>query len=90
MYFVATGTITHPDEIGPHMPEEIRVLDELREQGVVKEVFRLAVGSGVINILEAGSLEEARAHLGRLPFVALGFMNFEYAEVARLQPSRDR
>jgi uncharacterized protein YciI len=84
MYFIASGTVTHPDEAAPHMPEEVRIFNELREQGVVKESFRLAAGSGVINILEAASLEEARAHLGRLPFVALGFMNFEYTEVTRL------
>jgi hypothetical protein len=30
------------------------------------------------------STDPARAHLGRLPFAALGFMNFEYAEVAGL------
>jgi hypothetical protein len=84
MYFLATGTLTNPAEIGPHQQEENRVLGELREQGLVKEAFRRASGPGVIGILEAVSLEEARAGMGRLPFVALGLLSFEYTELVEL------
>jgi hypothetical protein len=44
----------------------------------------MAVGPGVIGILQATSLEEARAHMGRLPFVALGLMTFQCAELIEL------
>ena len=84
MYILATGTLTQPGQIGPHQQEETRVLNELREQGLVKEAFRKAVGPGVISILQAASLEEARAHMGRLPVVALGLMTFEYTELIEL------
>lgn len=56
----------------------------ITQQGLVKEAFRKAVGPGVISILQAASLEEARAHMGRLPFVALGLMTFEYTELIEL------
>jgi uncharacterized protein YciI len=81
---LTTGTLTQPGQIGPHQQEETRVLNELREQGLVKEAFRMAAGPGVIGILQAASLEEARVHMGRRPFVALGLMTFEYAELIEL------
>jgi hypothetical protein len=84
MYILATGTLTQPGQIGPHQQEETRVLNELRKQGIVKEAFRKAAGHGVISILQASSLEEAQEHMGRLPFVALGLMTFEYAELIEL------
>jgi uncharacterized protein YciI len=84
MYFLATGTITQPGKIGAHMQEETRVLNELREQGIVKEAFRKTAGPGVIGILQAASLEEASAQMGRLPFVALGLMTFDYTELTEL------
>jgi muconolactone delta-isomerase len=84
MYFFATGAVSQPDQLGPHRAEEDRVLAELRNEGVVREAFRRTAGPGVISILEAPSLEEAQAQMGRLPFVALGFMSFEYTEVTPL------
>jgi hypothetical protein len=83
MYFFATGTITHPDHIGEHMEAETRVLNELRDEGLVLDAFRKTTG-GVVSFLEAESLEEAKAGMGRLPFVALGLMTFDYAEVVQL------
>jgi hypothetical protein len=32
----------------------------------------------------AASLEDAEAHMGRLPFVALGLLTFEYTELIEL------
>lgn len=84
MYFLATGTLTDAGKIGPHQEDETRVLAELREQGLVREAFRKASGPGVISILLASSLEEAQAHMGRLPFVALGLLTFEYTELIEL------
>lgn len=84
MYFFATGTITQPDKIGPHLQEESQILKELREDGIVREAFRRTAGPGVIGIFEADSLEELRVQLRRLPFEALGFMTFEYTEVTEL------
>jgi uncharacterized protein YciI len=84
MYFLATGTLTNLGQAGPHQQEETRVLNELREQGLVREAFRRAAGPGVISILQAPSLEDAQARMGRLPFVALGLLTFEYTELIEL------
>ncbi len=84
MYFFATGTITAPDRIGPHLDEETRVLDELRAQGTVKEAFRYTDKHGVIGIFEGADLDEVRKQIQRLPFVSLGFLTFEYTPVSEL------
>jgi hypothetical protein len=51
---------------------------------LVREAFRRATGPGVVSILEASSLEEAREQMSRLPFVALGILTFEYSELIEL------
>jgi uncharacterized protein YciI len=85
MYFLVTGTLTNPDRIGPdQQEEETRVLSQLREQGLVREAFRKASGPGVVSILQAPTLEEAQAQMGRLPFVADGLLTFEYTELIEL------
>jgi uncharacterized protein YciI len=84
MYFFATGTLIHPEQIGPLLEEEKRVLAELRQQGLVREAFTRTGSHGVISILEAPSLEEARAQMNRLPFVAHGIMTFDYTEITEL------
>jgi muconolactone delta-isomerase len=84
MYFFATGHVTHPDRIGPHLQEEKRVLTELRQQGLVREAFTPVGGHGVISILQAPSLEEAREQMNRLPFLAHGLMTFDYTEIIEL------
>jgi hypothetical protein len=84
VYFFATGKLTHPDQIGPYLDDEKRVLTELREQGVVREAFTPTGGHGVIAIFEGPGLEEVQAQVGRLPFVANGLLTFEYTEVTDL------
>lgn len=84
MYFFATGRITRPDKIEPHMDEEGRVLDGLRSDGTVLAAFRFTKRHGVIGVFEGPSLDDVRAQIDRLPFVALGLMTFEYEEVAEL------
>jgi hypothetical protein len=84
MYFLATGILTDLSQARPHQEEETRVLTELRERGLVREAFRRATGPGVVSILEASSLEEAREQMSRLPFVALGILTFEYSELIEL------
>jgi uncharacterized protein YciI len=84
MYFFATGHVTSPDQISPHLEEEKRVLAELRQQGLVREAFTPVGGHGVISILEAPNLEEARAQMNRLPFMAHGLMTLDYTEITEL------
>ena len=84
MYFFATGHLTSPDQLSPFLAEEKRVLAELRQQGLVREAFTPVGGHGVISILEASSLQEAREQMNRLPFVAYGLMTFDYTEITEL------
>lgn len=83
MLFLATGRILRPNDTAEHMPEEVRVFDELRHEGFIQEVFFLQPGPGVVNVVQAPSLQAAQAELARLPFVSLGLMEFELAEVTR-------
>lgn len=41
--------------------EEIRVFEELRAEGVIQDAYRLLPGPGVVIIIEAAGLDEARA-----------------------------
>ena len=84
MYFFATGHLVRPDEIGPLLEEEKRVLAELRAEGVVREAFSPAVGHGVISILEGPSLQDVQTQMARLPFVAHELLTFDYTEIVPL------
>jgi muconolactone delta-isomerase len=64
--------------------EEDRVLDELRAEGVVSAAYRRTDGAGVLGIVHGADLASVKAELARLPFVAHGFIEFEYVEVVSL------
>jgi uncharacterized protein YciI len=63
---------------------EEQVVAELRAEGVLSAAYRRADGSGVFGILHAADLAEAKAQVARLPFVAHGFSEFEFAEIVSL------
>src|SRR5258708_17008261 len=84
MYVHATGTIPDLDKLEPYWPEEARVLAELHAEGVVKNLFRLSDRPGVYLIIEADDVEEARRHVGRLPFVSHALLLFEFEPVEKL------
>jgi hypothetical protein len=84
MYIFATGKIVKPSEIGPHIEDEKRATDVLRDAGVILQAFRFADHPGVVSFLEADSVADARLRMSELPFVALGLMEFEYSEVTGL------
>jgi uncharacterized protein YciI len=81
MLIFARGTIQRVDSVPKFIDEENRVVAELKASGLMKEVYRRAAGPGVINILEAESIEDAQTQMGRLPFVAEGIMTLEYDEI---------
>jgi hypothetical protein len=85
MHFIVTGTVVPSEDMDAHRPEEIRVFEELIAEGVIQEVFHRSPGPGVINVVEAPGLAEAQSQLDRLPFVKLGFLTFEYAEVVKVR-----
>lgn len=63
---------------------EDQVVAELRAEGVLSAAYRRADGSGVFGILHVADLAEAKAQVARLPFVAHGFLEFEFAEIVSL------
>jgi hypothetical protein len=77
----ARGSITNPDALAPYVDGEMRVVGELKAEGVIKAVYRRAAGPGVYLILEGPSLEAVRAHMDTLPFVAEGLMTLDYDEI---------
>ena len=64
--------------------EEARVVNELRAEGVLSAAYRRADGSGVFGIAHGADLATVQAHVARLPFVAHGFSEFDYAEIVPL------
>jgi hypothetical protein len=64
--------------------EEDRVLDELRAEGVVSAAYRRTDDASVLGIVHGTDLASVKAELARLPFVAYGFIEFEYVEVVPL------
>jgi hypothetical protein len=71
----------NPDALAPYVDGEMRVVGELKAEGVIKAVYRRAAGPGVYLILEGPSLEAVRAHMDTLPFVAEGLMTLDYDEI---------
>lgn len=59
----------------------MRVVDELKSEGIVKAVYRRAAGPGVLLILEGFSLDVVQQRMNTLPFVVEGFMTLEYEDI---------
>lgn len=85
MYLHVTGIVTaEREQLAPHAEEEARVLRSLKADGVVLSSFRRTDKPGAFLIVEADSLDSARERLSQLPYVANGFLTFEFIEVDRL------
>jgi hypothetical protein len=81
MIVFARGSITKPDKLGPFVDDEMRVVNQLKHEGVIKAVYRRAAGPGVLLILEGASIDAIRARIDTLPFVSQGLMTLEYEEI---------
>jgi hypothetical protein len=81
MIAFARGSITNPDELGPFVEDEMRVVKQLKDDGVIKAVYRRAAGPGVLLILEGESIDAIRERVDTLPFVVEGLMTLEYEEI---------
>lgn len=81
MIVLAKGSITEPTALAPHIDDEMRVVGELKGEGVMKAVYRRAVGPGVYLILEGSSIEAVQGRMDTLPFVVEGLMTLEYEEI---------
>jgi mevalonate pyrophosphate decarboxylase len=81
MIAIARGSITEPHKLGPFIDDEMRVVEQLKAEGVMKALYRRAAGPGVVIILEGESIDAIRDRLNTLPFVTEGLMSLEYDEV---------
>ncbi len=81
MIAIARGSITEPQKLGPFIDDEMRVVEQLKADGVMKALYRRAAGPGVLIILEGESTDVMRERVNTLPFVVEGPMTVEYEEV---------
>ena len=81
MIFFARGSVNDPEKVAPFVEDEMRVVGELKAEGLMKSVYRRAAGPGVLMLLEGESEDAVRARMDTLPFVAEGLMTIEYEEI---------
>ena len=81
MIAIARGSITEPQKLGPFIDDEMRVVEQLKAEGVMKALYRRAAGPGVVIIVEGESIDAIRERMDTLPFVVEGLMTLKYDEV---------
>ena len=81
MIVLAKGSITKPDALAPHVNDEMRVVEELKAEGIMKALYRRAAGPGVYLLLEGSSIDAIRDRVDTLPFVVEGLMTLGYEEI---------
>jgi NAD(P)H dehydrogenase (quinone) len=78
---IAKFSIARPEALAPHIADEMRVLGELKAEGVIETAYRRAAGPGGYFILEGPSIEAVRERVDTLPFVIENLMTLEYDEI---------
>jgi hypothetical protein len=78
---IARGSITEPHKLGPFIDSEMRVVEQLKAEGVMKALYRRAAGPGVVIVLDGESMDAIQERMNILPFVREGLMTLEYEEV---------
>ena len=82
MIVIAKGSVPRPDALAPHLDEEMRVLGELKADGVIKSAYRRAAGPGFYFLLEGPSIDGVRERIDTtLPFVIENLATLEYDEI---------
>jgi hypothetical protein len=81
MTVLAKGSIDRPDLLAPHVDDGMRVLGQLKAEGVIKSAYRCAAAPGVYVVLESSSIDSVRERRYTLPFVVEGLLTFEFVEI---------
>jgi hypothetical protein len=81
MIAIARGTVTESHNLGRFIDDEMRVVGQLKADGLIKSVYRRAAGPGTVMILEGESMDVIRERMNALSFVVAGHMTLEYDEV---------
>ena len=79
MIGIAKFSIARPDALAPYLGDEMRVLGELKAEGVIKSAYRRAAGPGGYFLLEGPSIDAVRERIDTtLPFVIENLATVEY------------
>jgi hypothetical protein len=82
MFVIAKGSITHPDALAPHLDDEMRVMRDLKAEGLIKSAYRRSAGPGFYFILEGPSIDAVRQQIDTtLPFVIENLATLDYDEI---------
>jgi hypothetical protein len=65
------------EKMQPHLEAEVKFAWKLYKEGVVREMYDRQDRTGVVFVLECGSVDEARRNLDELPFVREKLIDFE-------------
>ena len=78
----------NPEQIMAVIPEEIRATVKLYLDGKIRQWYSRGDGKGVIFLVDANTVEEARALMETLPLAKERLMDDEYVPVGPLMPLR--
>jgi hypothetical protein len=82
MFVIAKGSITRPDALAPHLDDEMRVMRDLKAEGLIKSAYRRSAGPGFYFILEGPSIDAVREQIDTtLPFVIENLATLDYDEI---------
>jgi len=86
MKVLAIGHLTGKD-IRPHLQAEGRRVAELRNEGLIQELFLKADRTGPVLLLIDTNAHDAPARLASLPFVEHELVTFDYIELDDTSPA---
>jgi hypothetical protein len=84
-------TVRHgvtPQEIMAVMPSEIRATVKLYFDGKIRQWYSRGDGTGVVFLVDAKTVDEARALMETLPLAKENLMDHEYIPIGPLMPLR--
>jgi hypothetical protein len=72
---------TNTGDPTPHIPDEMRRVEELHAAGVIEQFYLKADRSGAVLVLETESAGDAERQLATLPLVQRGVTSFAVTEL---------
>jgi uncharacterized protein YciI len=84
MDFLITAGAWKKEGFEAYLAAEKQVVAELGAEGILTAAYRRLDGGGVFGVVHCTDLAEAKKQVARLPFVAHGFLEFEFAEIVPL------
>jgi hypothetical protein len=77
-----------PEERDAIMPKEVPATLKLYLDGVIEQMWFKQDAPGVVFLVQADSIDAAKAHVHGLPFGRAGLMDFDFIPVGPLAPLR--